>query len=419
MTESKRSEPGEAFSGYRLQDRDQQLLAMLAMCRYLSTEQIRRLSFPGRTETPADKRLRQLAGIGRYGFTKPFVERTAYRNYAGDLIPVWKPTPLGYVAAANIVEATPRPPCNAEIRPEFMEHLLLLNELFVGLAEAPLKKALATRIAEIPRRRHRSAADGLYANATALEFAWIPSDSVRLPWKEYRDGNSWKRIILPDAVLELPKLRRRLFLECETGSHTIVPRRFYKPGSTLGKALRYESFICELADFDSNVTFYQRQYPDRFAPEVLFLVPRPERADSINRALTAWAIQRRRQWKLPRALTITDAIREVLTILGQWSSELGPRHATVPSGASVGLPEIKLLCCFFEDAMTTLTKLRAEARATNSTPPPYPDTMEETRKLVSVRRAPSGRRSACALHDRAWRDETSGRSGLSNGPRAG
>jgi len=57
------------------------------------------------------------------------------------------------------------------------------------------------------------------------------------------------------------------------------------PGSTLGKALRYEGFICELADFDSNVTFYQRQYPDRFAPEVLFLVPRPERADSINRAL--------------------------------------------------------------------------------------------------------------------------------------
>ena len=107
-------------------------------------------------------------------------------------------------------------------------------------------------------------------------------------------------------------MRRRLFLECETGSHTIVPRRFYKPGSTLGKALRYEGFICELADFDSNVTFYQRQYPDRFAPEVLFLVPRPERADSINRALTEWAVQRRRQWKLPRALTITDAIREVL-----------------------------------------------------------------------------------------------------------
>jgi hypothetical protein len=258
------------------------------------------------------------------------VKRTAYRNYAGDLVPAWKPTPLGYVAAANVVEATTRPPRNAKIRPEFMEHLLLLNELFVGLAEAPLKKALATRIAEIPRRRHRGAADGLYANAMALAFTWIPSDSVRLPWKEYRDGNSWARIVLPDAVLELPKLRRRLFLECETGSHTIVPRGFHKPGSTLGKAVRYESFIFELADSDSDVTFYQCQYPDRFAPEVLFLVPRPERADSINRALTEWAVQRRRQWKLPRALTISDAIREILTTLGQWSPELVPRQARCP-----------------------------------------------------------------------------------------
>ena len=68
----------------------------------------------------------------------------------------------------------------------------------------------------------------------------------------------------------------------------------------VGQGAAIRGFICELADFDSNVTFYQRQYPDRFAPEVLFLVPRPERADSINRALTEWAVQRRRQWKLPR-----------------------------------------------------------------------------------------------------------------------
>ncbi len=55
--------------------------------------------------------------------------RLQYVSQAGDLIPVWKPTPLGYVAAANVVEAITRPPRYAEIRPEFMEHLLLLNEL--------------------------------------------------------------------------------------------------------------------------------------------------------------------------------------------------------------------------------------------------------------------------------------------------
>ena len=383
ITEDKTSERGEAFNRYRLQDRDQQLLAMLAMCRYLSTEQIRRLCFPGRTETPADKRLRQLAGIGKYGFPNPFVERTTYRNYAGELIPVWKPTPLGYVAAAKVVAATTRPPRGADIRPQFMDHALLLNELFIGLAEAPLKRALATRIAEIPRRRHRSAADGLYADATALGFTWIPSDSVRLPWQEYRDGNSWERIILPDAVLELPKLRRRLFLECETGSHTIVPRGMHKPGSTLSKAVRYEGFICELADYDSKVTFYQRQYPDGFAPEVLFLVPRPERADSINVALREWAAQRRARWKLPRALTISDAVREILIALGQEIRPLEPaRSATVPQSASLGAGEIRALCGFFEDVMRSLKKLRAEARARNEIPPPYPRGLEEVRRLL-------------------------------------
>lgn|GEM_PF-4845673 len=58
-----------------------------------------------------------------------------------------------------------------------MEHALLPNELFVGLAKAPLKRALAARIAKIPRRRHRNAADGessrqsreLKPNSTVLE----------------------------------------------------------------------------------------------------------------------------------------------------------------------------------------------------------------------------------------------------------
>jgi len=374
----------EAFRSYRLQDRDRQLLTMLAMCRHLSREQIRRLCFAGRTATPADKRLRQLAGIGKYGFPNPFVERTVYRNYSGELIPVWKPTASGYAVAATLVETITQPPPAAEIRPQFMDHALLLNELFVGLVEAPLKKALANRTAEIPRRRHRSAADGLYANAKALPFKWIACDSVRLPWKEYRDGNRLDRIIQPDAVLELPTLRKRLFLECETGSHTIVPRGFHKPGSTLSKAQRYECFICDLVDIESKTTFYARLYPDGFAQQVLFLVSNPGRADSITRAVTEWAAQRRAQWKLPRALTISDAVREILTALGQWAPELESTHAVKAArDPSLGGREVNALCNFFEDAVRTLKRLRAEARASNEIPPPYPQTLEEVRGILA------------------------------------
>src|SRR5262249_37479129 len=130
--------------------------------------------------------------------------------------------------------------------------------------------------------------------------------------------------------------------QCETGNHTIVPRGMHKPGSTLSKAERYEGFICELADYDSKVTFYQRQYPDGFAPEVLSLVPRAERADSINRALTEWTAPRRARWKLPRALTISDAVREILTALGEgharWNqleARLCPRALRSGLGKSV------------------------------------------------------------------------------------
>src|SRR6516162_10604149 len=124
----------EPLRSYSLQDRDRQLLTALAMSRCLSTEQIRRLCFAGRTETPAQKRLRQLAGIGKYGFPETLVERIVHQTYAGELVTVWTPTTLGYVVAGNVVETITRPPRGADIRPALVEHALLLNELFVGLA---------------------------------------------------------------------------------------------------------------------------------------------------------------------------------------------------------------------------------------------------------------------------------------------
>jgi protein involved in plasmid replication-relaxation len=379
----------ELLRSYSLQDRDRQLLTVLAMCRCLSTEQVRRLCFAGRTETPAHKRLRQLAGIGKYGFPDPLVERTVQQTYSGDLITVWKPTGLGYVVAGNVVETITRPPRGGDVRPQLIEHALLLNELFVGLAEAPLKRALTARVSEIPRRRHRGAADGLYVNAKALPFRWLACDSVRLPWKEYRNGDSMDRIIQPDAVLELPTLRRRLFLESETGSHTIVPRGFDKPGSTLNKAERYQCFISELADFDLKITFYAQRYPDGFIPEVLFLVPNSSRAESINRALSEWSAEHLRQWKLPRALTILDAVRDILTALGEWSSEQD--SASDAKGAASALfpaRDIKLLCDFFNDTVGTLKKVRAAARDRGEMPPPYPAVTDEVRRLlVQLRRS--------------------------------
>jgi protein involved in plasmid replication-relaxation len=371
------------FKRYRLQDRDKQLLAFMAMGRYLTTEQIRRLSFPGRTETPADKRLRQLAGIGKYGFPNPFVERRMYRNYEGQFFPVWKPTLRGYVAAANVLPGITQPPKGSEIPDQFLEHTLLLNEVLVGLAEAPAKIALAKRVEAIPRRRHRSSKDGLYANAKTLGFKWIPYDSVRLPWREQRDGNTQGRVIQPDAVIELPTLSRRVFLECETGSHTIVPTSPDKPGSTLSKVERYQRFICGRPFMDEGITFYGQQFPDRFAPEVLFVTPRQSRAASINKAVLARLKGSEGRWRWPTALTLQGAAREILNSLGQWGPELEPAAAeSKPRGVFLEAREVRRLYGFCQESYWTLKKLRQKARDAGAQTPPYPTEIDEVLALA-------------------------------------
>ncbi len=55
----------------------------------------------------------------------------------------------------------------------------------------------------------------------------------------------------------------------------------------------------------------------------------------------------------------------------------------LPQSASLGAGEIRALCDFCEDAACTLKKLRAEARARNEIPPPYPRGLEEVRRLLA------------------------------------
>jgi hypothetical protein len=46
----------------QLTERDRELCGFLAVCRYLTREQIERLMFPGRSKARSSTRLRQLAG---------------------------------------------------------------------------------------------------------------------------------------------------------------------------------------------------------------------------------------------------------------------------------------------------------------------------------------------------------------------
>jgi len=75
-----------------------------------------------------------------------------------------------------------------------------LNELYLAVAER-------YRAAEAP-------------------FVWIAANGTELPWQElnHRTGRIEERPLAPDAIVELPAERTRVFLEDEMGAHPL-PRR--------------------------------------------------------------------------------------------------------------------------------------------------------------------------------------------------
>src|SRR3954469_5861205 len=139
--------------------RDRELFVHLAISRYLTSEQIDKLVFPGKTASIAPRRLRRLAS-GKH----QYVRRLPFRTKDGGTALAWTLKPLGYLAAHNLFSRTPEQPTHEPPGAEFLEHDMLLNELYVALALAATRKKLSF---------------------DRWPFRWLPSDSARLPWTEY------------------------------------------------------------------------------------------------------------------------------------------------------------------------------------------------------------------------------------------
>src|SRR5689334_8920626 len=94
----------------RLTERDRQVVASLAIARYLASGQLQRLFFPGRSRTYL-KRLSALAGLTeRKVFTPPYLRRLPYRTAKGGMETAWALTDAGYVLAADILGSQLRSP---------------------------------------------------------------------------------------------------------------------------------------------------------------------------------------------------------------------------------------------------------------------------------------------------------------------
>ncbi len=340
--------PDAAITKARLTDRDRQLTGLLAIARYLSTEQLSNLLYGGRNIDNMRRRFLRLAGAGPRGFKPAYIRRLFFRTYEGQLFDLWTLTNTGYTVAEIVLGTAIKIPRH-DVSAAFREHTIVLNELFVALM--------------MPSGRG-------YARAKQSDFRWIASDTVRLPWKEHlgRGSRTPDRLVLPDAVLELP-------------SDPILNGKHPKPGSTIAKVESYEGFLRSYVDASATQTFYARSYPDKFTPEVLFLVRTPHRANAINEAIRQWQDRLGTQTCAARALTIDTARDELLRVLSRRSNrEEGP--TTAVQERVLSREDVATLRHFYNETVLAFKEMRAKAREQRLVPPSYPAMIETMQALV-------------------------------------
>jgi hypothetical protein len=274
---------------------------------------------------------------------------------------MWTLTSAGYALASTVLGAIIKVPRH-DVGAAFREHAIALNELFVALVIRP---------------------GGGYPRAKQSEFRWMASDTVRLPWRDHlgHGSRSPDRLVLPDAVLEIPRAQRRYFLECEMGTHPILGDADPRPGSTIGKVQNYEGFLRSYVDANATQTFYARSFPDNYVPEVLFLVRTSHRAKAINDAIRQWRQRCGIQTCASRALSVEDATNQLLGMLRSRANE-GQKHRPLGLEASLSLEEIATVRRFYNGTVLAFKEMRAKARARREAPPAYPPMVEQMQALV-------------------------------------
>ena len=263
----------EAGRNRQLTERDRELCGFLAVCRYLTREQVERLVFPGRSKARSSTRLRQLAA--RVGGQAAVLRGDLGFGSLDGWTTVWALTPAGFeIGMQRLGLKLDRVPKH-DVGQAFLKHEVMVNEVFLGLVPQDGKTP-----AKVPRH-----------------FRWVLGEYLNLPFEEFdRDAMRLEqRRLQPDAMLEDPAHHRRYFIEYETGTATINDAK--KSTSTLAKLDRYYAF------FRGN---YRTHFRDGWRPRLLFVTQSEARRSSIAELLEKEDFPRSGEFAA-RALTLDDA----------------------------------------------------------------------------------------------------------------
>jgi hypothetical protein len=317
---------------FRLQARDRELLGFLGIARYLSTAQVAALLFPGRHFSVPLRRLNLLATAAGGALVRG-------DHFPGERerVRVWALTPAGKNVADGVT-ALPAEYSTDPVKPQFLEHLVWLNELLV---------ALWVR-------------GGAPASLSRIRFRWLCDTGHALPFRtRAADGSPAVGHVAPDAILEIPATRRRVFIEAERGTHTIVPLSAAKTGATVVKLDRYAAFFGDVVDVRDHATAYLAQFPEGFAPELLFMVPSATRRDRVREAIDE------RRGKDPRPPRFDVQVLTLDEARDRYAAQVAQPQGTTepPARAPPALPVLSLAPTELASIRSAFNALVRRARA--------------------------------------------------------
>ena len=302
-------------TGVVLTDRDRILISYLAIARYASTTQVQRLVGDDHHITIVQRRLRKLCSpTNRPGVSAP-LRKMQYKRAEGTAVAVWALTEYGRAMAEDMVPYL-RPPGQADVGAQFLQHTLMLNDVLVDLVLA-LRTSWDAPLADLP-------------------FRWLCENDEQLGFSLFRRdlGEARASVLKPDAILEMPAARRRVFFEAETGAHSIATADPSRYGPILRKLERYSRFLTGLRPGAGPTTFYEAAFSDRLAPELVFLVHSDGRKSKVEAAVRDWGRGRGLESLVVRVLTFGEAA-------GFFASALGGRVAIAQSPRPIFIDDLR------------------------------------------------------------------------------
>ena len=300
--------------GVVVTERDRVLLTYVGIARYASADQLHRLFFADASKKQTYRRLAKLCKPGPKPGDGACLRRLQYRRAEGTAVPVWALTPFGRSIAAKAVPYL-RPPAAHDIGHRFLEHTLLLNDVLVGLVLA-LRASPTAPLGDLP-------------------FRWLSEDDGVLEFEAVERRTLTRRtcVLKPDAIVEVPAQERRLFVEAETGTQSIVTAHPDRTGAVVAKLQRYWDFF---TGHDGTTATYARAFPkDKLFPRLVFVVHSDQRAARVERAVKNHLGQFNRGFDV-RVLTFDNA-GGILADFIRPGAVL-PRPAAIPASALVRTP---------------------------------------------------------------------------------